>query len=204
MYPVDKEDGTQEIELKVQLSAPAWAAYCAIYSISCVLSSLSTGYRKYQANLQATTQAKTFSSCIGPPSISSLFSIRSDISGYGGKWTPLHMACYYDKDEIALFLINEEKRRVSAEGEQQRHAQPGRNGGRSGGDQQQQTPSYNMQYVDGRTPVFWTESEKIVEEMLKLHDLELVSKDGRQLLEEGEDGFCWLGLGALDDYILQD
>ena len=41
---MDKEDGTQEIEQRVQWSAPAWAASSALYSISCVQSSLSTGY----------------------------------------------------------------------------------------------------------------------------------------------------------------
>ena len=44
MYPVDKKDGTQEIEQRVQWSAPAWASYYALYSISYVPSSLSTGY----------------------------------------------------------------------------------------------------------------------------------------------------------------
>ena len=44
IYPVDKEDLTQEIEQGAQWSAPAWAAYCALYSISSVPSSLSTGY----------------------------------------------------------------------------------------------------------------------------------------------------------------
>ena len=32
IYPVDKEDGTQEIEQRSQWSAPAWAAYCALYT----------------------------------------------------------------------------------------------------------------------------------------------------------------------------
>ena len=44
LYPVDKEDGTQDMEQRAQWSAPAWAAYCAVYSISYVPSSLSTGY----------------------------------------------------------------------------------------------------------------------------------------------------------------
>ena len=42
MYPVDKEDWTQEMEYRSQWSALAWAAYCALYYISCVQSSLST------------------------------------------------------------------------------------------------------------------------------------------------------------------
>ena len=96
------------------------------------------------------------------------------------------MACYRNKDEIALFLINEEKRRVSgAEGQQQRqHGQPGG----TGRGLQQGTPSYNMRDKWGDSPVFKTKSEKIVEEMVKLPDLELADGNGRQLLERGEDG----------------
>ena len=41
---MDKEDWTQEMEQRAQWSAPAWAAYCTLYSISCVSSSFSTGY----------------------------------------------------------------------------------------------------------------------------------------------------------------
>ena len=129
--------------------------------------------------MQAKTQAQTFSCESGPRSISYFFSFRIDEHGDG--WTPLHEACAYNKDEIALFLISEEKKRVSAEGDQQQH----------------QTPSYNMQDWEGVTPVFLTRSEKIVEEMVKLHDLELTAGDGTQLLEKGEDGFCWWGLGAI-------
>ena len=41
--PVDKGDWTQEgLDRRAQWSAPAWAACCALYSISCVQSSLST------------------------------------------------------------------------------------------------------------------------------------------------------------------
>ena len=49
LCPMDKEDWTQEIEQRAQWSAPAWAAYCALYSISCVTSSLSTGYKILQS-----------------------------------------------------------------------------------------------------------------------------------------------------------
>ena len=62
-----------------------------------------------------------------------------------------------------------------------------------------------MQDLDGWSPVFRTTSEKIVEEMLKLHDLELVNGNGRQLLERGEDHFCCQRLGALTEVdIVQD
>ena len=44
-YPVDKEDWTQEIEQRAQQAAQAGEDHCALYSISCVLSSLPTGYR---------------------------------------------------------------------------------------------------------------------------------------------------------------
>ena len=94
----------------------------------------------------------------------------------------------------------------SSEGDQQQHAQPGRNRKRSGGGKQQhQTPSYNMRDWGGATPVFLTRSENIVEEMLKLHDLELAAGNGRQLLERGENGLSWQGLGAISGGdILQD
>ena len=36
--------GDQEIEQRAQWSAQAWADHCALYSMSCVKSSLSTGY----------------------------------------------------------------------------------------------------------------------------------------------------------------
>ena len=122
--------------------------------------------------------------------LSSLFSFRTDISG--GGWTPLHYACSNNREEIALFLINEEKERVSAaEGQQQlqqqQHAQPGRAGRRGGW--REGTPSYNMRDYRELSPVFLTTSEKIVEEMVKLPDLELADGNGRQLLETGEEGW---------------
>ena len=124
--------------------------------------------------------------------LSSLFSFRTDISGHRYGWTPLHRACITNREEIALFLINEEKERVSAaEGQRQlrqrQHAQPGRAGRRGGW--REGTPSYNMKSSSGRSPVFWTSSEKIVEEMVKLPDLELANGKGRQLLERGEEGW---------------
>ena len=38
------ENRTGPVEQRAQWSAPAWAAYSALYSIFCVPSSLSTGY----------------------------------------------------------------------------------------------------------------------------------------------------------------
>ena len=96
------------------------------------------------------------------------------------------MACYLNRDEIALFLIREEQERVTKERQEVQDGQPGRRG--EEGQQQDETPSYNMRDIFGRSPVFKTESSKIVEEMLKLPDLELEDGKGRQLLERGEDG----------------
>ena len=41
-------------------------------------------------------------------------SFRSDIRGE--RWTPLHYACYNNKEEIVKFLIEEEKKRARIEG----------------------------------------------------------------------------------------
>ena len=126
-------------------------------------------------------------------STSPLFSFRTDINGSG--WTPLHRACDWNRDEIALFLIRKESERVAKERQEGQGGQPGR----SGGGQQQDTPSYNIRSRDGDTAVFWTESPKIVEEMVKsFPDLELEDEDGRQLLEKGENGLGILSPLSVD------
>ena len=107
--------------------------------------------------------------------------------GDGKGWTPLHMACQFNKDDIALFLIREEQERVTKE---RQEGQDGKTG-RRGEVQQQDTPSYNMEDKWGFSPVFLTVSSKIVEEMLKLDDLELKDGKGNQLLERGEHGLGW-------------
>ena len=44
VYTEAKVDVTQEIEQRAQWSAPAWAAWCALCSISCVTSTLASVY----------------------------------------------------------------------------------------------------------------------------------------------------------------
>ena len=55
-------------------------------------------------------------------------------------------------------------------------------GRRRGEGQQQDTPSYNMRDEDGYSPVFRTSSSQIVEEMLKLDDLQVTDEYGQPLL----------------------
>ena len=43
-YTEAKVDVTQEVEQRAQWSAPAWAACCALCSISCVTSNLASVY----------------------------------------------------------------------------------------------------------------------------------------------------------------
>ena len=108
-----------------------------------------------------------------------LLSFRADISKSGEEgWTPLHEACRYNIDNVAIFLIKAEQQWVrKAEGQEQ-DVQPGRVH-RQG---QQDTPSYNMRDKNGLSPVFWTASEKIVEAMLELHDLLVTTRRGVPLL----------------------
>ena len=99
---------------------------------------------------------------------SSSFAPRADIYPFtnGWGWTPLHWACKDNRDDIAIFLIKEERERVSTTGEGQR----------------QDNPSYNMRDYNGCSPVFKTSSERIVEEMIKMDDLQVTDKDGMPLL----------------------
>ena len=114
--------------------------------------------------------------------------------------TPLHYACRHNRDEIALFLIREEQERVTKERQEEQDGQPGKKKKkRKGKGQQQDTPSFNMRSIGGRSPVFMTESSKIVEEMVKsFPDLELEDGRGNQLLERGENGLGKLSPSFLD------
>ena len=104
-----------------------------------------------------------------------LLSFRADISKSGEEgWTPLHEACRYNVDNVAIFLIKAEQQWVRKE----QDVQPGRVH-RQG---QQGTPSYNMRDRNGLSPVFWTTSVRIVEGMLEFNDLQLTKRDGEPLL----------------------
>ena len=93
--------------------------------------------------------------------------------------TPLHYACVYNRDEIALFLIREEQERVTRERQEGQDGQPRRRGE---GQQQHDTSSYNMRNEYVLSPVFYTSSSAIVEEMLKFDDLQVTTENGKQLL----------------------
>ena len=97
--------------------------------------------------------------------VTSSFSPRADIYPFtnGWGWTPLHWACKDNRDDIAIFLISEERDRVCNTDDPI-------------------YPTYNMRDYNGCTPVFKTSSERIVEELLKLDDLQLTDKDGMPLL----------------------
>ena len=109
---------------------------------------------------------------------------RSDISGEGKQWTPLHYACYWrGQVAIAKFLIEQEKRRIEAVPKEGR--------GR-------ETPSYNMQDNTGRSPAFWTYSSTIVEMLLPLEGFWVIQGNGKPLLYE-----CAIS-GMVSDKIAQD
>ena len=94
------------------------------------------------------------------------------------------MACYLNRYDIALFLIRAERQWVSrskAAREEQDEVDGQTRMIR--GVVQNDTPSYNMRDGGGRSPVFRARSLKIVEEMLKLEDLQLTrGSDGMPLL----------------------
>ena len=74
-------------------------------------------------------------------------------SGFDG-WNPLHHACFHDNlDEVKLLV----------------------DAGVEGHDYNAETPA-------GRSPIFYTYSSGIVEELLKFDDLEVRAKDGLPLL----------------------
>ena len=105
-----------------------------------------------------------------------LFFFRTDIGQ--GEWkgdglTPLHVANWENREEIAVFLINTERDRV-------RHEREGRC--RQGGGARGKLPSYNMKNSFGRRPMFFTSSVRIMEEFITLHDLEVTVGNGMPLL----------------------
>ena len=106
--------------------------------------------------------------------ISPLFSFRTIIYGVGD--TPLHVACWKNREEIAIFLISKERERVRQEREEGRGRQGGAGGGRG------TLPSYNMKSSFGTRPVFYTDSARIVEELLTFEDLEVTNGNGKPLL----------------------
>ena len=98
-----------------------------------------------------------------------VLSHRSKIHPYGNGWTPLHVACAYNREEVAGLLIEVERKRIRDE-----------KGATRGS-----IPCYNMKDRDGEnTPVFLTGSSKIVERLLLFHDLNVTAGSGRPLLWE--------------------
>ena len=86
------------------------------------------------------------------------------------------MACWKNREEIAVFLIKREREWARQEREEGRGRQGGAGGGREG------LPSYNMEDSRGRRPVQLTRSARIVEELLTFVDLEVTDGNGRPLL----------------------
>ena len=77
-----------------------------------------------------------------------------------------------DREDIAVFLIEEEKKRNKAEKE-----------GGARVSLAAETPSYNMPDEDGLSPAFHTFSSRIMEMLLDFEDLEVVKeRDGQPLL----------------------
>ena len=103
------------------------------------------------------------------------FFFRTNIDPLGYLFTPLHVACEWEREEIALFLIKTERDIIRKEGDK-RH-------GRQGGAGEHSLPTYNMQTSYGVTPVFMrTESARIVEELLTFDDLKVMRGDEMPLL----------------------
>ena len=98
---------------------------------------------------------------------------RSYIGGQRKGITPLHYACSMEhREDIAVFLIEEETKRNKAEKE-----------GGVRGYIAAETPSYNMPDEDGLSPAFHTFSSRIMEMLLDFEDLEVVKeRDGQPLL----------------------
>ena len=87
--------------------------------------------------------------------------------------TPLNVACWKKRDEIALFLIHTERDRVREEGGRWWYC---------GGAGRHRQRSYNMEDSYGKRPAFWTKSTRVIEELLTLDDFEVTDGDGGPLL----------------------
>lgn len=79
------------------------------------------------------------------------------------------MAIWRDKEDIAEFLLENEKKMNRAEGD---------------------IPSYNMKNIYGLSPVFINDSTRIMELLLKFGDLDVSSQNGCPLLWR----CAWLGI----------
>ena len=104
--------------------------------------------------------------------------------------TPLLLACYNDKTEIAQFLLEEEKRRKGAPTPVEQHAQVG------------EIPSYNMATTLGERPAFVgrKKSASLVESFLEFDDLHVANDadDGETIL------WHCANRGIVSDKIVQD
>ena len=105
--------------------------------------------------------------------LKSKFSCRSYITGERQVRTALHYACSVeDREKIAMFLIEEEKKRKKDEHE-----------GCERCTLASETPSYNMEDEDGLSPAYHTFSSRIMEMLLDFYDLKVIKeRDGQPLL----------------------
>ena len=108
--------------------------------------------------------------------------LRTEIDSPMGPMLPLHLACLKGEEDVAIALIEEEKRRAEEGGSGSEVSQ-------SKGDKRErrregEVPSYNVKNHNGFSPLFCTDSARIVELLLQFDDIEATRLDGRPLLME--------------------
>ena len=105
--------------------------------------------------------------------------LRTEIDSQWGPMLPLHVACLKGEEEIAIALIEAERRRTDEEGGDRQNK-----GGKRRERREGEVPSYNVKNKNGFSPLFCTDSARVVELLLQFDDLEATRLDGRPLLME--------------------
>lgn len=103
--------------------------------------------------------------------------LRTEIDSQLGPMLPLHVACLKGHEEIAIALIEAEGGRAEEGRDDQDKGDKRRRG-------EGEVPSYNAKNKNGFSPLFCTDSARIVELLLQFDDLEVTRLDGRPLLAE--------------------
>ena len=120
-----------------------------------------------------------------PPFSSFRIDIFNEIFDPGAGWTPLHEACWKNKEEVVKVLLDIERETINNE---QKLGERG----------DVQIPSYNMKSSHGKTPAFYTARGSIMEILLEFNDLEVTTSDGMPLLWRAVES------RALTDAIVND